>query len=1714
MESNNNEKLSCDIAVIGMACRFPGAKTVEEFWENLKSGKETIHTFSDDELEHAGVDEQLIHDSNYIKRRGLLEDVEYFDPNFFGISPYEASITDPQQRVFLEICWEALERAGYSENRSEIVAGVFAGAGDNTYLANFLKKNNDFLKNHLFYQANLLNSSHFLTTRVSYLLNLKGPSISVGTGCSTSLVAIIQACQSLSLYDCDIALAGGVTVRVPQTCGYMYQEGAIYSRDGKCRAFDAKASGTVPSNGAGVVVLKRLADALQDGDNIEAVIKSYAINNDGAAKAGYTSPSVLEQTRCIATALSGIKSAENIVYVEAHGTGTILGDPIEVTALSKAFNFYTQKKNFCAIGSVKTNIGHTDVAAGVAGFIKSVLVLKNRAIPVSLNFDKPNPHISFANSPFYVCNQYKSLNHVTTPLCASVSAIGIGGTNAHVVLGEAPQLQTTSSSKPSHLVLLSAKTPSALIQQSNDLLNYLTQQNINNESLADIAYTFQIGKSKFEYRKALICSDAEHLKHLLQIQFDRNVLTNKDSPASKHKIAFLFQGQGTLYEGCVRDVYYHLPTFKIYFDECCNYLKPAVRRMVLDHAVNLHNTFDEDCKNPILQQITMFIIEYSLAKTYIKYGVKPDVLLGHSLGEYTAACIAGIISLEDIINLVCLRAELTSKLPQGLMLSVPISADNVNEYIKEANIAIAAINSPSSCVISGPVAAVSKLQSVFDGMLVQDNQKCTVLKIPYAFHSEAIGEILNEYSQALNTLTFHAPAIPIMTTVDGELLEYEQIKFKNHFKEHFRNPVLFSQCIEELIKDNFTVFLEIGMGHALSILVKQHQDSLITISSLPSEKDFVKNGVNQYAYFNRALGECWINFIDVDWVAYYGDEKRRCLPLPTYPFEKKYCWTNPSNDVTDNKGPFIYESYWEVSSLIDQKTFHKKETWLIFADNFGVADQLIDKLMAHKQIVICVKIGDCFKQINDNCYKINPIKKSDYEQLVEVLTQQKQSLDQVVHLWSISGNDSKDSGEPSKRILEDSFFSLVSFFQVLSGFNQLKASYLTVVTNHLKAIYSEDNVIPEKSTMLGFCLVLPQETSTLARVIDTDILKLSSVQQNKVINSILNETAAHPTNSIVVYRDGLRLVNRFREHEKTTTSESDANYLRQHGVYIIVGGLGKLGLELADFLANTYKAHLILISRNISVIEKSIENKISVLKKTAASLLILQADVSNYLQMKEAFAIIKADFPKVDGVFHLAAVLDFSTRTLIKDLYLDQAYEQFKPKIEGTKILNQLIPEVSPRFCVAFSSLSAIIGGSELCSYAASNCSLDSMVDSYQNNAHTHWISINWDAWMRKEGSNVNRDALSFAQGFKLLQICLQTAKNKRLIVSIKDLNLQIKEWVNYKETKTTAYLPPDSTKSNNNTNIDVELVLKQLFGDCLGVKHVDVKDDFYDLGGDSLSLLRLYEMINQVIPGKLKLVDLIRNRSVYELSNLLKNKSKSDWSSCLVKIKSTGNKQPLFLIHPVGGTVFCYIELAKYLSIDHPLIAIQDPLLESEQVPFVSIEEMAQHYLQAIKSVQNDGHYLIGGYSFGANVAFEIVKQLEQEGKTASLFIIDGWARYSEQLRDREGNVDTMAQIVEETNNKLPGFIHNKEKFIDLLWKRMELLFKHHPKKIKSEAILFKAREVLPEYAAVDEAANHWQNCLTKPIATYTIDGNHMTILKNASVKQIAEVLNKYLTV
>ena len=694
------------IAVVGLAGRFPGSPDIDRFWDNLRNGQEGLTFFTDDELQSAGIDPAVFNRPNYVRSKGLLDGIEQFDAAFFGFNPREAEIIDPQHRVFLECAWTALEHAGYDPHAFDGAIAVYAGATMNTYLLTNLIANPNVVAAVGGYQLMLGNDKDFLPTRVSYKLNLKGPSVNIQTACSTSLVAVQQACRSLLNYECDMALAGGVSIGLPHIGGYLYQEGMILSPDGHCRAFDAQAQGTVSGEGVGIVVLKRLSDAVAAGDTIHAVIRGAAINNDGALKVGYTAPSVDGQAEVIALAQAqaGV-TPDSITYIETHGTGTALGDPIEIAALTQAFRLGTQRTGYCAIGSVKTNIGHLDAAAGVAGLIKTVLALKHRQLPPSLHFTQPNPKIDFANSPFYVNAQLADWPANGAPRRAGVSSFGIGGTNAHVVVEEAPPLDDTPALTKPQLIVLSARSDSALEAATRNLADRLQRQpDIN---LADVAYTLQVGRRAFNHRRSMVCTTVADAAQSLT---DAGRMITATQERDDRPVAFMFTGQGAQYVNMARGLYDTAPTFRRHIEACAEFLKPQLGfdlREVLYPVEGQTEQAVQRLQQTGLTQPALFVIEYALAQLWIEWGVQPRAMIGHSIGEYVAACLSGVFSLEDALTLVAARGRLMQSLPGGAMLSVAWPEYQVKPLLNSA-LALAAVNAPSLCVVSGSYDAIDR----------------------------------------------------------------------------------------------------------------------------------------------------------------------------------------------------------------------------------------------------------------------------------------------------------------------------------------------------------------------------------------------------------------------------------------------------------------------------------------------------------------------------------------------------------------------------------------------------------------------------------------------------------------------------------------------------------------------------------------------------------------------------------------------------------------------------------------------------------------------------------------------------------------------------------------------------------------------------------------------------------------------------------------------
>ncbi|MEZ4703115.1 MAG: type I polyketide synthase [Rhodothermales bacterium] len=881
------------IAIVGMAGRFPGATDLDTFWENLKHGVSSIVELSDDELNLSPAErEKLVGNPHFVRRAASVADADKFDAAFFGIYPKEAHVMDPQQRLFLECCWDAFENSGYEPTTYPGSVGVFAGCYMNTYLLNSLEDHPQFigaladsfhggeLKNELG------NDKDYMATRVAFKLNLRGPSMTIQTACSSSLVAVTQACMNLTTYQCDMALAGGATIRFPQNRGYLYEPDGMVSPVGKCCTFDAGAAGTIFGDGIAVVLLKRLEDAVADGDTVYAVIKGWGINNDGASKVGYTAPSVEGQMEAVALAqaVAGV-DPRTITYIEAHGTGTPLGDPIEIDALSRAFRMGTDDRQFCAIGSLKTNIGHLDVAAGVAGMIKTSLALTNKQIPPSLNFETPNPNIDFENSPFYVNTALSDWQPVDgAPRRAGLSSFGVGGTNAHVVLEEGPAPRREASRQPQHLITLSARSQPALDAMTANLARYLKHH--PELDLADVAYTLQRGRQVFNYSRTLVAATREDAIAQLENPDPQRVYTVHQI-RRQVPVSFMFPGQGSQHVGMGQDLYRTAPVFRDAMDRCAELLRPHLGldlREFLYPSPEHEDAARARINDTMIAQTGIFSVSYAMAQYWMSYGIQPESMIGHSVGEFVAACLAGVFSLEDALALVAARGKLMQDLPSGSMLAVRLPVDEVRALLPD-DLEIAAINSPALCVVSGPTLSIG----AFEKALEEREISVRPLHTSHAFHSAMMEPAVPAFRAALSGMTLHAPQIPVISTVTGERLTPELATDVEYWATHLRRTVDFAGGVRALVGDANRVLLEVGPGQTLSTLARQHperKEKQVILSSLPH----VQQEVSAAAFALGVVGRLWQGGVDIDWKACYPDEFRLRVPLPSYPFERKRFW--------------------------------------------------------------------------------------------------------------------------------------------------------------------------------------------------------------------------------------------------------------------------------------------------------------------------------------------------------------------------------------------------------------------------------------------------------------------------------------------------------------------------------------------------------------------------------------------------------------------------------------------------------------------------------------------------------------------------------------------------------------------------------------------------------------------------------------------------------
>ncbi|MEO0835285.1 MAG: type I polyketide synthase, partial [Cyanobacteria bacterium J06642_3] len=1100
-----------EIAIIGMAGRFPGAKDVTEFWHNLQQGRESIYFYSPEELQKLEIDRETSSKPNFVNAVGKLDDIDLFAADFFGFNPREAELLDPQHRLFLESAWTALEDAGYDGQQYPGVVGVFGGAGMNGYRFN-LYRNAEIKENTDKYQLFLASEKDFLTTRVSYKLSLEGPSVNVQTACSTSLVAVHLACQSLLSGECDLALAGGVAISL--SAGYLHQAGGIYSPDGHCRAFDSDASGTIAGSGVGIVALKRLEDAQRDRDNILAVIKGSAMNNDGEAKVSYTAPRIDTQAKVIRSAqLVAEVEPDTISYVETHGTGTSLGDPIEVAALTQAFRVGTNKKQYCAIASVKPNIGHLDAAAGIASLIKTVLALQHQQIPPSINCDRPNDRIDWENSPFYVNRELTDWKSNGNPRRAGVSSFGIGGTNVHVVLEEAftkaegrgqgaegAEVQGSRqractkvlASRRPHvaegaeeageagednliacypsILVLSAKTKTALDEMTGNLGRYL-EDNLDVD-LASVAYTLQVGRRAFNYRRMIVAQTVEDVSKSLKINATDKVFTNKIEPGYK-PVVFMFSGQGSQYQNMCWGLYQQEPVFKENCDRCFQildkYLDISLKDIIFsegrrqkaaikDTAAHkgrsqetvtqstLSNSQVSTINETKYAQLAIFTIEYALAKLWMDWGVIPEVLIGHSIGEYVAAAIAGVFSLEDALKIVATRAQLMQQQPAGVMLSVALSASEIEQYLNE-EVSLAVSNAPSLCAVSGKENAIAELETV----LQIKGIACRRLKTSHGFHSSLMDGAIASLVAEIGKVELYSPQIPFISNVTGTWITNEQATNPEYWGQHLRQTVKFAEGIAEITQEPNRILLEVGAGKTLSTLAQQVSKQHVILSSIRHPKQ--QEG--DLSFLLNTCGQLWLSGVEINWDKLHLEKPDR-VALPTYPFERQRYWIEPSSTDFNlssfikqetNSNSWFYLPSWSrtlaVPKIDSAELARKQYCWLIFSDELDTGDCLKTSLTTAKQQVITVTAGEEFKVTDEHiiCDRHN------YERLWQYLDDRDFTPEQIVYFVADLPRNSR--GE--KLMLKESisFNSLLNLVRIIDK-QQLDSSIqISLLPNNL-----------------------------------------------------------------------------------------------------------------------------------------------------------------------------------------------------------------------------------------------------------------------------------------------------------------------------------------------------------------------------------------------------------------------------------------------------------------------------------------------------------------------------------------------------------------------------------------------------------------------------------------------------------------------------------------
>jgi phthiocerol/phenolphthiocerol synthesis type-I polyketide synthase E len=1561
-----------EIAILGMSARLPGAVDVAALWRRLCSGEPAIRRLSDSELLHAGIPIEVVRAPGYIKAGAPLDGIDQFDAALFKLTPREAEILDPQHRCLLECAWEALEDAGYPPRGIQQSVGVFAGVGMNEYALRNLSSRQDVLESFGALQTAIMNDKDFLTTRISYALNLRGPSVAVQTACSTSLTAVHLACQSLLSGDCRMALAGGVTLKIPQLQGYFYHEGGPHSPDGTCRAFDAAASGTVASNGAGLVALKRLEDALADGDYVQAVILGSAVNNDGSEKVGFTAPSIDRQASVIRDALemAGV-DARSICYVEAHGTGTALGDPIEVAALTQAFRADTQDRHFCALGAIKTMIGHADCAAGIAGLIKACLVLRHRQLPPNKYFERPNPRIDLDASPFYVNKAAEPLP-ASGALRAGVSSFGIGGTNVHVVLEAAPAREPLRASKlRPQLLPISGMSEAAQRGNADRIARWLEEH--QGAELADVACTLQSARQVFEQRSALIAAPGSVRT------IDDGVRAASEPP----RVVCMFPGGGAQYIGMGKGL---LGVAEVFTEQLERAVEP-VRRL---NGVHIFDLLYGRGPGERLHEVevalpTLVAFECALLSQLRAWGIEPWALIGHSVGEYAAACAAGVFELEDALYLTHARGKLLRSLPQRTAALVVFEeAARVADRLPEG-LSIVAINAPNNVLVGGEADKIT----LFERELEARGVSARRLSISAMSHCSIVEPILPAFRHQVERTRRELPKLRILSCATADWLSPNEAMEPRYWTAHLRLPVRFSECIARLSSEENLFFVEVGPGKSLSGFVQQHAS--VPRSRVASTLKHPSDASDDYAVLLEAAARAWMCGVAIDFQTLRGGEGRR-VPLPTYAFDRQRYWIDPGSasaapeqraiakraDVAD----WLYRPVFEHKPR--GKPTSRKLRWLLVGPDAPWIAELARALRQRGDELVLLQPSAADAQLSDTRHVADC---RDPEQLTRVWQRLRASdllPDRVVHLTACSA-------EPLP--IEDGFASLVALMRAAALADVSHAYELLLVTKGAVSATAAQALIPEHAALLGLCSVIPQEQPNVrARVIDF----APEAEPEALAAELLQDTDA----LLCTYVGQTRYERRFQP----LLGGAARSLLKRGGHYLLIGGLGLLGRSLSEHLLRNYAAKLTLSGRSPAPDAAALRG-LSALCADGASVRYVCADATDEAAMR---GLVEG----IDGVIHCAAQLGDAAHVAIRDLDAKAVARQFAPKARAVQVLEHALRDRALDFIVLCSSNATFLGGITLGAYASANAYLDAFAAEQQRRGDARWLSLSWDAWARPSDagaadarlvhSTIAPLAIQPDEGQRVFELALRTAHTGQLVISTADIEARIQQWraprpiagaprqtlkVHPRPALRTTYAAPRSPR---------EARVCELVQDVLGIERVGIHDSFFELGGSSLLAVQFLARLTAELQRQVQLKTLLERPTVATLSELLglvstdgvappDGAQEQSSEACLITLRDARRESGLFCIHPAGGTVFCYRQLAGLLDDDLSVYGLQAQGLDLRAPVLKRVESMAERYLREIRAVQPHGSYFLLGHSFGGLVAYELACQLRELGETVA---------------------------------------------------------------------------------------------------------------------------------